>query len=461
MSRFLWVEDFSGGDARPITQSLWGSVINEADICESPEELEVKLLSYGIILKRSLSDALDVINDRSNLSFIDYVIIDVNLPISNSSKISDTSRSVINQLIELCGNNQSELVMTAGYHVYIQLVLNQSFPMNHVIIVSDHINELKTLYECFRAAKIPIVETFDKKDNKRVKEANTWIASRYNEKYYRLRTGIQLAVDYVANNIKNDNKYIIINNNIINKYDNIDNDEVICNIDTIRSIMPLQRAHENVYFVLLCNIVRLFDKVSFPAEKQYGSTYTYSMICKTCRNWTAHHVINSRTLISESDIAYLLIMCFRSMFDLSKDKTEPYENYLLRLINHDLSINEKYERLDKNEMRTILCESYKKIHSYCVDNKINCDNSSYYSMIKSIGEKNKTNFNYIEHLYKMFWHLCYYDVSKKTKIQVDNNAIVLSNTGRFELDNSRYINDHNQPLFTNLLKISFSKYLKN
>ena len=101
MTHFLWVEDFNASETkRPdniissTVKSVFGSLLDEKEFREKLKEEDANdaqdfLKEKGILLKLNLLEALEFIRNPDELSKIDFVVLDVDMPLRRDGQKDD------------------------------------------------------------------------------------------------------------------------------------------------------------------------------------------------------------------------------------------------------------------------------------------------------------------------------------------------------------------------------------
>jgi hypothetical protein len=391
MTHFLWVEDFKASEnknAPPMMDnpadnivistidSVFGNILDIKtlnDNCEDIYDVRDFLKEKGIFLKFNLLEALDFIRNPSELSKIDFVVLDVDMPLSRDGQ-KDVS-ACLPSLIKEYG--ESELSRIAGYPLYIELVIELGFPKSHILFCSNHAKYFSDLHKKFESANIkqPISPNSDKpfleKDDKA--DINQWLNNAHLD-YFVLRRGIIEGCKHIANLIKNEEKdegsykgkekqltedYLHFNKYIEKSEKEVSLDDMRDYLQVLENFLPLRDPDgdkeekdkkQALYKLFIRTLAHEWD-VAEPqlinkADKKTGQ-YAFAWIMKMTRNWMAHGKVFEQ--LTAQDVAYLFIVNMRAMFDLSSDLL-PYEKHLLSL----------FEPITADEMKDKIGNSLKK-----------------------------------------------------------------------------------------------------
>lgn len=197
MPRFLWVEDFDTEPAsyRDTTHFVFGCRAgNRDEIPDEKEDLRDYLASKDIVLETTLSTALQFIAEPGNLATIDFVVLDIDLKISEERE-DEVDNKLLNDIFERHGDSSEErtklkeIKKIAGYYIWTSLVIDMGFPRNRIQFCSNHGNFLKSINESFVKARITPPQIFTKTD----KKICTWIELQNSDQYISFRRNV---VDY-------------------------------------------------------------------------------------------------------------------------------------------------------------------------------------------------------------------------------------------------------------------------
>ena len=148
MSYFLWIEDFENSP-QVTAQGVLGSILKEDLFSDKKQQLRNNLKEHGIFVELNFQDGLRFI--RENLSKIDYVILDIDLPAYSDE---DEINANVLQLFRdfqgyeevtdeaqdeaLIADNCKQLKAIAGFYLYTELVVELGFPKQHILFCSNH-----------------------------------------------------------------------------------------------------------------------------------------------------------------------------------------------------------------------------------------------------------------------------------------------------------------------------------
>lgn len=349
MSYFLWVEDFEGPSVIATANGVLGSIIQNDSFDSEKRELRNRLKDQGIFIELTFEDGLKFINNQ--LSKIDYIILDINLPPHNAT-IDTISPDVLKLLYEFQDYTETqyeskdnglfekackELQVIAGFYLYTHLVVELGFPKAHILFCSNHGDEVTSIQKAFKKAKISLPQIYEKSKS----EVQLWVKHCYNDQYSRLRRGIIEGCKYLRNLTDEKLRF----NKFIQEQDKQITLEDLHNyLDVLENFLPLREPPDkSTFYKLFVRTLAHEWESANPREFRYlarqeskPELFAFAWIMKMTRNWLAHSRIFEN--INEQDVAYLFIVNMRAMFFLD-DSLMGYERHLLQLFE-PLSINE-------------------------------------------------------------------------------------------------------------------------
>jgi len=423
MSHFLWIEDFPV-DAKATVSSLFKDVLGENHkISDDKEQIQRDLRAYGIFIELDFFSGWQFIKNKEKLQTVDYIVLDIDLPANIdylSGEEEDTLENLLRKWSYLDAESASEqsfveakkkLQKTAGYHLYVELILEQGFPKEHIIFCSNHGDELKSIQDAFSTAKLDWPNVYTKADS----SAEEWINKQYKSPYSRLRRGVLLACSELKKSIKT-HKKIQFNDFVLeSKSTHLPPQYFKDYLDSLSYFLPLVEpkgeSKKKVYKLLFRNLVHEWDQcVNPPKRKENSELFTFVKIMRICRNWVAH---NKRLFhyLSEQEVAFFLLINMRALFTM-EDKLYEYEKYLLRLFDNILSRDDLDRKTDKLNLK----RHYGITRDLCnpTFKGTEQDNGWFQSVLCELQEtddffQNKDNKQYnsffISGLFQLFWFL--------------------------------------------------------
>ena len=330
MTHFLWVEDFNFSEdnrseniVSSTVSSVFGSILDNIELStrlaeEDENDAQDFLEEKGIFLKLNLLEALEFINDPKELAKIDFVVLDVDMPLENGQR---DNNNYLSSLIERCPP-EDDLRKIAGYHIYTELVIELGFPKSHILFCSNHAKYFKTLNKKFENANIkppvsphPEKTFLEKNDKEFIAE---WLNDARNN-YFVLRRGI-IEGCYALEASTND-------------------DELKEYFFGLKKYLPLKQPSEtekdSIYLHLARAILHDWDNQGHSIPKGQPNE-SLGWLLRTARNWLTHDSLLSN--IDEKMISFLFLINARlldanSKVNLDKSKLETFENILLSVFN--------------------------------------------------------------------------------------------------------------------------------
>jgi hypothetical protein len=462
MTHFLWVEDFNASknerDNNIVSSTVnlvLGSILNELElreIREKEDEYDARdfLEEKGVLLKLNLLEALEFIRNQDELSKIDFVVLDVDMPLRR-----DGQKDINNYLPELIQQYQTEneLSKIAGYQIYTELVIELGFPKRHILFCSNHADYFDELDKKFARSNIkpPLSSNPDKpflsKDD--TADIKQWLSDAHSD-YFVLRRGIIEACRQLKK-LKEKLRF--------NKFGNEDKKPVFLDIDdyldVLENFLPLREPSNKaaLYKLFIRTLAHEWEESVEPKKiDDDQTTLAFSWIMKMTRNWMAHNSTAIFNSLMEQDVAYLFICNMRAIFDLG-DEVKDYEKDLFLLFNKgeeseafkesELIVKEKRIPLVKHYV-SYFNEKTKRIQVHNILHDLQNDKTK----LKAKGD----DF-FITGLYHSFWFLTSEHDDKKDKAAENNrhpNQVYISRHYTF------YCFDYGQSDF--LLKFSSHIY---
>lgn len=408
MSYFLWVEDFE--NSPKITSSeIFGSVLNENCFADDKRILKSNLKKEGVFIELSFQDGLIFI--RENLSKIDYIILDIDLPAY--SKGDEINESVLELLKtfegykklddetedeELLGKKCNELKGMAGFYLYTELVVELGFPKQHILFCSNHGENTKSIQEAFKTAKIALPRIYEKANP----EVQTWVKECHENPYSRLRRGIIEGCNHLKTLSENELRF----NDFIKEDDKkIGLMDLFNYIGVLENLLPLQepKRKEHFYKLFVRTLAHEWEAAEPKRLNGQNELLAFSWTMKMSRNWLSHSKLFEN--LNAQDVAYLFILNIRTMFKLP-DTLLPYEKLLLDLFD-PISSDELKAKIGTGfgDRKIPLVENYAQVLK-ATGNTWQAIN--FHDALNNL-QKNKDNENssefFIKGLYQVFWFL--------------------------------------------------------
>ncbi|MBV5308769.1 hypothetical protein [Chromatium okenii] len=393
MSHFLWVEDFEN-NPQATTHDVFGSILpNTYAIPDSRHQLKKTLRDYGIQVALSFQDGRQFIENPARMRDIDYIVLDIDLPACSEGDTED--QKTLDYLRDWHGYEPDEqddsndelslkkagfsLKKIAGYHLYIKLVMEFGFPREHILICSNHGENLLSIQKAFHGAKMvaPIIYTkSDSSIRNKILECN-------NTPYTVLRRGIIASCQWVLDWLHDDDQ-IAINRFIEDHNRHYCQDDIRLIFESLQEILPRREPEPEIKYALFRQFIRAlshaWEITPWPKEKpeRPAAMLLNARILKTCRNWSAHGKIFNQAL-PETLLAYLMLMNLRAML-APETSIMPHERVLLCVFavtpgGKETRLNSKHEeKLRKTLASLIKKYNYSKNVTQQIPTAITFDN---------------------------------------------------------------------------------------
>jgi len=167
MSKILWVEDFGGtgsdSDKLPLITQLLGTDIEYSEKFLDDRITKTFLGRHGVLLASTLDEGLTQID---KIDAFDFVVLDVDLPISSSGTL--VNKGAIDRLkereklyLEVMDSSdelEDSLKRRAGFHLAMYLMLDKGFPHNHIVFFSAHADWYYELKDDHRSLQRSFIE---------------------------------------------------------------------------------------------------------------------------------------------------------------------------------------------------------------------------------------------------------------------------------------------------------------
>jgi hypothetical protein len=405
INRFLWVEDFNTAVVAT-AKAVLGGIIEEQILAGQSTKYRLqrflKEKEHGVVLQLDFTSAMRFIRNQEQFAQIDYVLLDINLP------VQEDDDEPLDDLAEILKHYKdvTELQEQAGYQLYIELVVHQGFPKEKILFCSDHGKELASITKAFDDAKIPLAHPIYEKT--KTKEIQGWLAERCTPRtdYDILRKGVSEGCRSALALIEKDTQNIQFGE-FIKGADAADlQPEMRDYLKTLQSLLPAREPSDKKYKLFIRTLTHEWEDKAEPDNvKKDRWKYTCGQIMKCARNWTTH--TNQFNNLTEEQLAFFFLIAMRAMFKLP-EQTQNYELLLLQLYQGG-------NLPDKTTIAQFLSASYAAtLNTYAkvLGGKgklepVNMDKINFISLLKTMqwhDKENKENFNYIRGLLQIFWH---------------------------------------------------------
>ena len=412
MSRFLWVEDFEGSTAA-IAHQVLGDIIDCSEFATDPGALKRGLKPHGIFIELNLQDSLDFI--ATNLSAIDYVILDIDLPAFGDDVINE---AMLQRLIDFEGyqphDDESEdesrrktacnqLKGIAGFYVYTQLIVELGFPQQHILFCSNHGENTLSIQQAFKAAKVTLPDIHQKSSP----FVGQWVKEQYNNPYSRLRRGVIEGCQYAKCLVK-ENLYF---NNFTPKQDSIQQEDLVSYFEILENFLPLREPEnkKTVYKLFIRTLSPEWEAAKNIRNDKEKPDAVLAWIMRNTRHWITHN----SSLFSHADeqlLAFLFMVNLRVMFFHADYSVKKHENILLKLFD-----NESLSTEDFNRQNIPVSEAYLTLRNIIRDENqnperknLNIEEAFYFNEMANNVQVSKSPLRndkkfFEKLLYQMFW----------------------------------------------------------
>jgi hypothetical protein len=436
MSSILWVEDFEDDQFRQFSHAIFGRALN-LPVDEFPQELnELRdfLALHQITLATSYAEAARFIKER--LDDFDHIVLDIDLNLLGED-IGQDMPLVEPILTRWHGYNSTDenedsyeaarikMKKVAGYHLFIELVLNRGFLREKILFCSNHADKLVSINQSFEPAKIEAPEIWTKSDV-RVAE---WVKFCRDEKYPKLRRWIILA----CNELLRRNPIVEFTMpGLMRSSDQLFQE----NGNDLLAVLPLllpnlcsTKTKPVIFRAFIRTLTQYWEgkMIDFEKVKNQPFEKAISNTLVAVRNWTSHNP-NALSQLTEEDIAFFFLITLRVSFKLNSIDLEKFEAVLLKLIGQNMvlsseqihidlvktysQVKERWDSLDEKDKTTQRCkvpnDKSKKIIKKDRDGKT-LFNTYFNSMLNDleIAGKLKLKLKPREHekyILQIFWH---------------------------------------------------------
>jgi hypothetical protein len=401
MSHFLWVEDFKASETKredniisSTVDLVFGSILKDKVLSnEFEDEYDARdiLEEQGIFLRLNLLDAFDFIHNPNELAKIDFVVLDVDMPLQRDGQ--PDKNNYLPTLIEKY-KSEAELKKIAGYQIYIDLVIELGYPKSHILFCSNHAGYFEEFTAKFESSNIKFPKLLQKEHKEEIKD---WLTEAHSD-YFVLRRGIIEGCKQISKNLTEDE--IVFNSFISENEKKVNLDEARDYLEVLAKFLPLRKPNDNDKAALYKLFVRTLSHEweATDPKKIRG----LAGIMKNTRNWIVHN----STLFSAMDekiVAYLFIINMRLMFSFD-DAVQNYEKTLFELF----SKNAESADVVKNKLFPF-DKAYLNLKNRVLDErKNNIQDGFYFNELANNLQQNNSSFRndkalFTKLLYQMFW----------------------------------------------------------
>ena len=444
MTHFLWVEDFKASETNredniiSSTVNLVFSSVLKIKNKEFEDEYEARdfLEENGVFLKLNLLEALEFIRNPTELAKIDFVVLDVDMPLKRDGQID--SHNYLPPLIEQY-QSETELKKIAGYQIYIDLVIELGFPKNHILFCSNHAGYFEQFVGKFKSSNIKFPELLQKEHDKEIKD---WLTAAQSD-YFVLRRGIIEGCRAISKNLT---EKCLSFNSFIEPEKEVNIEDMRDYLSVLENFLPL-REPSTADKAILCKLfIRTLTHEWEATEPK--KIRGLAWIMKGTRNWITHNS-SLFSALDETMVAYLFIINMRLMFSFD-EAVQAYEKILFKLFSEDALTKEIFETQNKNGLSTPIKKAYCNLQNLVSDKSVK-DAFRFPALANNIQESNSPLRNdkslFAKLLYQMFW-------------LINSPPVVDTRNGKVEINfkdfDYRKNQDHLFELARHIYNLSFS-----
>lgn len=429
MSYFLWIEDFDN-DVETTADNVLGAIFDSSYFVQDKRALKRNIKQQGVFIELSFQDGLNFISKQLNK--IDYIILDINLPVfSDGGEINEVVLALLKEfqgykkqidisedealLTEKC----KELKEIAGFYLYTQLIVELGFPKDHILFCSNHGENTLIIQKAFKDAKIALPTIYQKSDN----SVKNWVKDRYENPYSVLRRGIIEGCQYIDKNLDS----ISISFNTISEVEKqINIEQARDYLAVLENFLPLRKPDDKDKVILYKLFIRTLSHEWEAADPK--KIRGLAWIMKNVRNWITHN----SALFSEMDeamLAYLFIINMRVMFDFD-ELVQNYEEILLSLFEKEALTEQLFKDNCKNKLLfTPISKAYCDLQNLVSDesDKGIKDAFNFRALANNIQESLSSLRDdkrlFVKVLYQLFWLINSYPriTTKNREIKISFN----------------------------------------
>jgi hypothetical protein len=385
MIHFLWVEDFEGDNFKSYTECLFSNFLPKTEIPDGHGELKQFLQPYGIFLETHFLDALEFIRDGDKLFKIDFIILDIDLPIAQY----EDDNNYLPEILARYQNDEQALRKVAGYQLYIELVIELGFPKQRILFCSNHADYLNAILEAFDNAKInlPNQPCLDADEHKIATKADSvflqkWVQNAQNNAYLSVRRGIVEYCQYLRTITRKGE--ILQFELFLDENRKLSFSDMRIYLEVLQSLLPL-REHEipsnknkrQLYKIFLRTLAHQWDAVTHEKNIADPALLSYFTVMKTLRNWLSH-IDDKLDKIDEKLLAFLFIVNMRAMY--GEKINIDLENQLLELIGQPAAY------INPDQLQRHLYYSYQNV-KYLLEKRVVEDKSTDYECFRHFNNK--------------------------------------------------------------------------
>jgi hypothetical protein len=347
---FLWVEDFEGRQYREFAHALFGAALGIDALGFPDEEYELRefLEARQIFLATSYAEAARLIQQR--LDDVDSVVLDLDINLLGEDTEEDLP-IVLPLLQRWYGYEpdapdqeasydraRAQMKLVAGYHLYLDLVMNRGFPQNRILFCSNHGPHMDSINNSFEAARIEVPPIY-KKGDEQVKQ---WVATQMDTPYLRLRRWVTLACREILERMRFGQTRFLMPDLPGRGANRLNQTNAELLLETLPRLLPphdISRVEKQLALRLLARtLAQDWDKVDFREKTFRLPAKGYAAVLVNARNWTSHEA-QSLSRLDEGDAAFLFLIAMRTCFEFRPNRLEEFEKGLLPLVGEPVTLD--------------------------------------------------------------------------------------------------------------------------
>jgi hypothetical protein len=371
MSQFLWIENITTGTFKTDTENIFGKSLNYPVIPDNVWQIKHLLQDSGIFVTVSFLESLEFIYDPRQLLQIDYVILDLEIPLPLFTEKNPLLVRILtnyydyqpqpnNQIIDNTNfvAAQERLTPMAGYQLYIELVRELGFPKEHILFCAHDIAKQTSIRSIFELAKVELPLLLAKTDKKQLRQ---WVQAKQENSYSILRRAIIMGCQYLQAVLQaesQDNIYKLFNSDYDPSLPALTFKDLDDYLATLTNILPL-RCPANpqvVYKLFIKQLALKWDGNYTVGNKSYLTTpshhqYNFNWIKRCAKKWLSQTATFKQ--FSEQDLGFFFLITMRVMFKLA-ETTPTYEQMLLKLFHKQFNYSRYQFYPSHSQLRSTL-----------------------------------------------------------------------------------------------------------
>jgi len=449
MSQFLWVEDFGDVDVDATATSVFGGILANQSIPNNQFRLRKLLAEQGVLLKLDFVEALEFIRNPEELLRIDYIILDIWLPVDTTKNTTAETGEYLQTLLQRYDADKQtaseELEKMAGYQLYVELIMEIGFPKEHILFCSNHAEELSSISQAFGEAKLKLLEIPTKQREEDIATVQNWVKRCRENPYSVLRRGILNVLDDIEGNVNCDLTEPFQKEVPVNKDTFLEGLRFMLNSHRI----PSEAKRQHLFKALCDYLTKYFDR--FSGRDLYRGKYkgngfemevpkAYTIPLYFIRNWVAHNILNNaNSAFSEQDVGFLFMQVVKGMFDYSS-----IERFQLLY---------RYPVVNDSDLQTCLIDLQNRHYSYSGQCEI-------FELIRLKGERkrnrNVSTEDFVAHKYASFLFCCV-ELRTRTKAKSFTDNMAQREGLGYWVNLTYHIDSQGDNLFESLKSIAYHR----